>query len=160
VNRCEQSNPLLARIVDRIVPFYHMAIHGLVTYQESVVLSGRAENVHTRMLRSLVHGARPCIEVAYTSGANGAYYIDAIKRIRTYYAVAFEQLAHVHVLRVLDYQELAATVSRIIYEDGTSLTVNWGPEASYGLVAESWHIQPQEPRTCDMPEVALGHAVN
>jgi hypothetical protein len=66
------------------------------------------------------------MEVSYVPGANGDFYLDSIRDIQGGYRLAFEDLADTHVELVADYEELAPEASRIVYANGTALTVNWG----------------------------------
>lgn len=131
----------LKRIVDRIVPFYHLAIHGLVTYQESWVHAYRKCGVRKGLLRALAFGARPSMEVSYASGANGDFFEDSIRDIAFGYRLAFEALADVHAEAVVDFEELAPEASRIVYANGTALTVNWGDTVAAGLEPLDYRIE-------------------
>lgn len=116
----------LKRIIDRVVPFYHLAIHGLITFQECWVHAYRPCGVRKGVLREIAYGARPSMEVSYTPGANGDYYKDSIRDVLEGYRIAFEELADTHVEFVVEYEELAPEASRIRYANGTELLVNWG----------------------------------
>ena len=130
----------LKRIIDRVVPFYQLAIHGLITYQESWVHGYRHGGVRKGLLRAMAFGARPTMEVSYVPGANGDYYKDSIRDIQEGYRLAFEELADTHAELVADYEELAPEASRIVYANGTSLTVNWGDTPVGDLEPMSYRI--------------------
>ena len=119
----------LKRIIDRVVPFYHLAIHGLITYQESWVHAYRGEGTRKAMLRALAFGARPSMEVSWTESGFSDYYEDSIRDVLEGYKLAFEELADTHVEFVEDYEELAPEASRITYANGIIFSVNWGDEA-------------------------------
>ncbi len=131
----------LKRIIDRVVPFYHLAIHGLITYQESWVHAYRGCGVRKGVLRALAFGARPCMEVEWSPGGFGDVYTDSIRDIREGYQLAFEELADTHVELAEEYEELAPEASRIVYANGTSLTVNWGDTAVGDLEPLSYRIE-------------------
>ena len=131
----------LKRLIDRVVPFYHLAIHGLITYQESWVHAYRELGTRKGLLRAIAYGARPSMEVSYVSGANGDDYEDSIRDIRDGYRIAFEELADTHIEFVEDYEELAPEASRIVYANGTSVTVNWGDEPVGDLAPLSYEIE-------------------
>ncbi|MCY3021844.1 MAG: DUF5696 domain-containing protein [Planctomycetota bacterium] len=116
----------LKRIVDRVVPFYQLAIHGLITYQDGWVHGYRSCGMRKGLLRALAFGARPCMEVSYVPGANGDLYTDSIRDVIEGYKIAYEELADTHVELVEDYEELAPEASRIAYANGTAVTINWG----------------------------------
>jgi hypothetical protein len=138
-----RGDETLKRIVDRVVPFYHLAIHGLITYQESWVHGYRAIGPRKGLLRALAFGARPSMEVSWTGGSNGDLYEDSIRDIQDGYRLAFEELADVHAEVVMDYEELAPEASRIVYANGTTLTVNWGDTPAAGLEPLSYRIERQ-----------------
>jgi len=131
----------LKRIIDRVVPFYLLAIHGLITYQESWVHAYRHEGTRKSVLRAIAIGARPSMEVSYVPGGYGDYYKDSIRDIREGYRIAFEELPDIHVEMVEDYEELAPEASRIRYANGTAVTVNWGDKAVEDLEPLSYRIE-------------------
>lgn len=131
----------LRRIIDRIVPFYHLAIHGLVTYRESHVHAYRNEGVRKGLLRSIAFGVNPCLEISYVKGAAGDYYEDSFRDIKEGYRIAFEELADVHVETVEDFEELAPEACRIVYSNGTAVTVNWGDSPAAGLAPLSYRVR-------------------
>lgn len=131
----------LKHIIDRVVPFYQLAIHGLITYQETWVKAYREIGIRKGTLRALAFGARPCMEVSYTGGGNGDFYEDSIRDIQEGYRIAFEELRDVHAELVEEYEELAPEASRIVYANGTGLTVNWGETAAAGLEPLSYRIE-------------------
>ena len=129
------------RIIDRVVPFYPLAIHGLVTYRESHVHVYREEGVRKGLLRSIAIGVNPCMEIAHVNGASGDQYEDSIRDAGEGYRLAFEELANTHVEMVADFEELAPEASRIVYANGTALTVNWGETPAAGLEPLSTRIE-------------------
>ncbi|MCF7853558.1 MAG: hypothetical protein K9N51_02075 [Candidatus Pacebacteria bacterium] len=131
----------LMRIIDRVVPFYQLAIHGLVTYQEGWVHGYRKQGVRKRLLQTIAAGARPCMEVSYRGGANGDFYEDSIRDVIDGYRIAFEELSHTHVELVEAYEELTEESSRITYADGTSVTVNWGDTGVENLAPLSYRVE-------------------
>jgi len=145
LNHCDAG---FRSIIDRVVPFYQLAIHGLVTYQEDWVHCYRDEGVAKGVLRALAYGARPCMEVSFRNGANGDCCTDSIRDMRELYQLAFGDLADTHAELVEDHEELAATVSRIVYANGTAVTVNWGDEAMDDLPPRScrWQAGETPPR--------------
>ncbi|MFC1462565.1 DUF5696 domain-containing protein [Verrucomicrobiota bacterium] len=128
------------RLIDRVVPFYHVAIHGLATYQENWVHAYRREGTRKGILRSIACGARPSMEVSYVPGANGDFYENSIRDVLEGYKIAFEELADTHTELVEDYEELAPEASRIAYANGVALAVNWGEEPVADLEPLSYRI--------------------
>ena len=82
----------------------------------------------------------PGMEVSYVPGANGDYYLDSIRDIQEGYRLAYEELADTHVELVADYEELAPEASRIVYANGTAVTVNWGDTPVGDLAPLSYRI--------------------
>ena len=141
VDRVDES---LGAIVDRLVPFYQLAIHGLVTYQDEWVHSYRHIGVRKGLLRAIAFGARPSMEISYVGGANGDQYEQSIEDVIEGYRLAFEQLADTHVELVADYRELGPEAARIVYANGTAVTVNWGDEPVGDLEPWSCRIERGE----------------
>jgi len=134
----------LKRIIDRVVPFYQLAIHGLITYQESWVHGYRHCGTRKGLLRAIAFGARPSMEVSYVNGANGDYYMDSIRDVAEGYRIAFEELAGTQVELVEDYEELGPEASRVVYANGITLSVNWGDQPVGDLAPMSYRIEKSE----------------
>jgi len=131
------------RMVDRLVPFYQLAVHGLILYPQHWIHNYRHVGVRKGMLRDLAYGARPAMEISYFSGANGDYYLDSIRDVAEGYRLAYEELADTHVEVVEDFEELAPEASRIVYANGTTVTVNWGDTPVGALAPVSYRIESQ-----------------
>ncbi len=132
------------RIIDRVVPFYHLAVHGLLTYQESWVHSYRRQYdgaTWPGLLRALAIGARPSMEVSWAGGGNGDTYSDSIRDVLPAYKIAFEELADVHVEPVVHFEEFADRGSRVAYANGRSVEVNWTDTPLGDLKPMSYRIQ-------------------
>ena len=129
-------------IIDRVVPFYHLAVHGLVTYQESWVHAYRKEEggPWRGLLRALAVGARPSMEVSWAGGGNGDAYRDSIRDVLPAYKIAFEELADIHVEPIVGFEELAEHARRVTYANGKSVEVNWGDDTVDGLPSASYRI--------------------
>lgn len=129
-------------VVDSVVPFYHIAVHGLITYQESWVHGYRKSpgGVRAGLLRALAVGARPSMEVSYLGGANGDPYEDSIRDVSEFYALAFDELADVHVETIEAYEELTPTARRITYSNGCRVAVNWGDSPVDGVDAMGYKV--------------------
>jgi hypothetical protein len=129
----------LRRIADRIVPFYPIAVHGLILYQQSWVRHWRRTGLRKGLLRELAYGARPSMEVTWTGVAQDPYE-DAIRDVKEAYRRAFVELPDIHAEAMADYEELAPEAARVAYGNGRVLTVNWGPTPAAGLPAESVRV--------------------
>ena len=131
----------LRAIVDRVVPFYHIAVHGLILYQQAWVRHWRrGASLRGGLLRELAHGARPSMEVTYTGVAHDPY-ADAIRDIVEAYRRAFVDHPEIFTEAIVGYEELAETVVRVSYANGCVLAINWGPEPAAGMAAESLVVE-------------------
>jgi hypothetical protein len=129
-------------IIDRIVPFYQIAVHGLITYQESWVHQYRNQEGGAKisLLKALALGARPSMEISFKGGSHGDFYEDSISDLKDAYHVSFETLKGIHVETIEKYEELAPEVRRITYANGCMITVNWGSCKFKDLEPESYNI--------------------
>jgi len=138
-DRCPQE---FLRIADRVVPFYLIALHGLVTYhlgwmQQLVKQLGTSRKA---ALMLLGHGARPCMEVNYRGNRSG----DSIPDLVEAYRLMFEETSQTLVQTIEAFEELSPTATRITYSCGTTITSNWGDEPVAGLAADSYEIRKTE----------------
>ncbi len=130
------------RIVDEIVPFYQIAVHGLVTYLETWVDSYRDGKTGTwrGMLQAMGVGARPCMQVSWAGGGYGDVYYDSIRDVLPGYKMAYEELAGVHSEFITAYEELAPKARRLVFGNGLCLEVNWGDDAVGDLRPLSYRV--------------------
>jgi hypothetical protein len=126
--------PEFLAVIDRIVPFAHIALHGLITYQNTTV-AGYRKNLRKGQLRELALGAKPCMEVTWS--AHDPYH-ESLRDIPWAYDTAFVKHAGLFVERMTDYEELAPEAARITYANGLTLTVNWGDEPVAGVAPLSY----------------------
>jgi hypothetical protein len=132
----------LGPIFSRVVPFYAVAVHGLVCYQDGWIHAHRRDpgGVRQGWLRALSYGARPCMEVSWTGGANGDPYEASLRDVREAYAVNFDELRDVQAEPIVEYEELGAESSRLVYANGVGLAVNWGLQPAAGLAPLSYRL--------------------
>jgi hypothetical protein len=127
---------------DTVVPFYQIAIHGLIPYTLSP--SNLRDDPHTEFLRGLEFGALPSYELTYESTTkltrtlmeslfNGQYTDWLEESIREYQA-AVQLLEPVKNMAIISHEQLGREVFRTTYEDGTYVIVNYGETAE--LVAK------------------------
>lgn len=131
------------RIVERCVPFYQVAVHGLVTYQGGWVhgYRGRPGGVARGLLQELAFGARPSMEVSYVRSPNGDLYTDSIRDVKDAYKRSFVKLKGLHVETVEEFEEIAPEAYRTIYSNGVEVAVNFGGKAVGALKAMSARIR-------------------
>lgn len=119
-------NPTYAQAVSRVVPFYNVAVHGLVLYQVGWVHSFRAQRggVRKALLSLLAQGARPSIEVSYRALGNGDEYQASLKDVAPLYDIAFNLLRGVHVELLTSYADHGGTGFELAYADGTAIAID------------------------------------
>ena len=122
-----KTPPTFRRIVDRIVPFYQIAVHGLVTYQEEWVHVCRHEPGGVRRGLSWLMGlgARPAMEISYCESPCADPYEASIRDVTDAYRFAFGEMADTHVETIEDYQELGPESARITYANGRAASFDW-----------------------------------
>ena len=121
-------------IIDERIPFYQIAIHGVKDYTgESVNLAG---DYRTALLECAEYGAglnftfmaentRILLESdysCYTSAGYGFWRDQVTDIIRRYQ----REMEGLNTKRITGHERLAEEVTRTVYEDGTSVYVNYG----------------------------------
>ena len=126
---CEQALDL------HPIPFFHIALHGLIQYQVSSI---HRENWKQIGLLELALGGKPFMEVSrFAEGGNGGDYRTCLKRMAEPYRICFDQLKHPGLL--MDrFKEPVPNVYFVSYDNGLSLGVNLSGADFDGLKAGSW----------------------
>ncbi len=129
----------LKRIIDRVVPFYHLAVHGLIIYFEgNLYHSGKGCN-RQDVLRAISFGSSP--GVVFWNGSQSDEFDRNADTVQECYHLAFSELADTYVELVEDHEELGPEASRITYANGVTLTVNWGEDAFGDMEPLSYRIE-------------------
>lgn len=121
-------------ILDEIVPFYELAIHGYVNYMGSAInVSG---NIEEAVLTAAEYGAGLSFtfmkESAFTlqNTLYTEYYgsdFDAMwAELAPIYTRYNSELGHVYNQEMVDHDNITADVSKTVYADGTTVYVNFG----------------------------------
>ncbi len=123
-------------LVSKQVPFYQIALHGLVSYAGEPV--NMAESYEINLLKSIETGAGlyfvfaeiPPMDLQMTeytiySGAQFSLWEDAMQEL---YQRLNADLGHTCNLRIVDHQYLTEQVTVTVYEDGTHVYVNYGAD--------------------------------
>ena len=132
------QKPEFQAMIERVVPFSHIAIHGLITYQHGWVRGHRNNgSVRKGQLKELALGAKPCMEVTYTGAAQDLY-TDSIRDIAWGYETCLEKYGRLYAEVMTDFEELSLEAVRVTYSDGTVLSVNWGDVPVAGLEPQSY----------------------
>lgn len=122
---------------DRAVPFYQIAIHGLLPYTAKP--SNLADDPRLHLLKILEYGALPSYELTYESSTDlketlanhlfSSAYEDWLQYAADDYERLMDILLLVHDQFISDHEMLAPHVYRTTYEDGTQIIVNYDFEA-------------------------------
>ena len=121
-------------IIDKRIPFYQMALHGLVNYTgESLNLT---QNYKDELLRSAEYGAGLSFTVmaetpfalqkTLYSQYFGSEYAAWREQMIDIYNRYNAELGHVFNLKMVDHEVLTESLSCTTYEDGTKVYVNYG----------------------------------
>lgn len=104
------------------VPFFHIALHGLILYHYSGVQN--PNYLPLGHLYEAAFGARPCMEVSYrNNGGNGGDYRECIQRVLLPYRTCFRDMK-LHCVLMESLKEPRPGVYVTTYENGTILVVN------------------------------------
>ena len=115
------------------MPFYNLAVHGIITYQTEWGHGLRKHGLIPGILQQFAEGARPSIEVSMRGLCNGDFYKDSIRDIGETYRLNFDLIPEIHEALIEKYVLLGEKAVRITYDNGVEITVNYGsvpcPEA-------------------------------
>lgn len=122
----ERAPEKLLSLAPQGIPFYQIALHGLILYQNHWIHQYRKlpGGVERGRLVELAFGARPSMEISYVKSPNGDYYMDSLDDMLPAYQLAFNEMADCHSELIENFVELSDDVYCIIYENGTKVTVN------------------------------------
>ncbi len=132
-------------ITDEDVPFYQMVYHGLFHYAGKPI--NQSSDIRLDFLKSVQFGAHlyffetfadfsDIIEAEFYQ-FNSTYYEQWINDARTMYARSQEVLSGLSDKQIVNYIEVAPDVYSTIYEDGTTITVNYN---GYDYVTENGKV--------------------
>ena len=121
-------------LVSRQVPFYQIALHGLVNYAAEPI--NMAESYETNLLKSIETGAGLYFVFAEISPMDlqmteytvysSAQFNQWKETMESIYQRLNGDLGHTYSLRIVDHQYLTEQVTVTVYEDGTHVYVNYG----------------------------------
>ena len=132
------------------IPFYQIALHGLILYQNNWIHKYRNlfGGIERGRLVELAFGARPSMEISYVKSPNGDYYMDSIDDIMPAYKLAFDEIADCHAELIKSFVELTNDVYCLIYENGTEITVNMSDSEYQNIPVGSSKIISLEINCC------------
>ncbi len=120
------------------VPFFHIALHGLILYQQIWVNCCR--DVRHSQLTELAFGARPCMEVSYrNNGGNGGDYRKSIKLVKPAYDLCFNKLK-LQTVPFDSFHEPVPGFYDTAYENGVRIRVNTTDSEFDGVPAKDWKL--------------------
>lgn len=115
--------PAIAALGAQCVPFFNLAVHGLIVYQTHWIHQCRRGGLGRGILQQFAEGARPAMEVSYRALANGDAFRDSIRDIRKTYQINFERIPEIHTAAFESYCESDGAV-RLAYDCGVALEIN------------------------------------
>jgi hypothetical protein len=125
------------------IPFFHIALHGLITYQDHWVhcYANMPGGIEYGLLRELAFGSRPSMEISWLPSPNSDFYKNSLQMTAKAYDDAFNTLNGVHVELIRKFEEPVKGVYITEYEDGTSVEVNLTDKEYNGLAPLSRRIK-------------------
>jgi len=116
----------IKKLCDEVVPFFHIAIHGLIIYHlmDWVVFPKLFESVEKGILKEIELGAMPRTEVTFRK-SGFQQYENHIKWMKMEYDWLCRDLGHVQLEYIEDYRKIEAGVYETVYGDGTRVIVNY-----------------------------------
>lgn len=109
------------QLVDRVVPFLNIAVHGYVTYHAG------------RELLAFLLGGSPNIEVSYRALANGTEFKETIQGVAAEYKLHFELVPEIQEAFLESYEEHSPSAATLVYDCGVKVEVNAGETPAGGL---------------------------
>lgn len=120
-------------VTDATIPFYQMVIHGLIPYSgEAINQSGDPQ---TSYLNAIEFGAglffrwmyaeNSAMKDIYFENLFSLNYSAWINDAATMYERYNRELGHTASMKMVDHDRISATLSRTVYEDGTTVYVNY-----------------------------------
>lgn len=132
------SSAGIDRLSPHFIPFFHIALHGLLLYNYSGVQ--RRSYQKEGCLYEIAFGARPGMEVSYrNNGGNGGDCHECLKRLLEPYQICFRQLKLQTVL-IRSFKEPSPGIYRVTYENGMEIAVNTTDIPFEGLEPGSWKL--------------------
>ena len=107
-----------------LVPFYHIAIHGYITYQNTWVHNYPGEDKVPYLLNELLLGARPSMEVSKRALSFGGDFESSLTNVLPFYKLQFEIMPEIHTSLVESYELFSHKAAKIVYSCGTTIEVN------------------------------------
>jgi len=128
----------------QIVPFYQLAVHGLMVYQsEWVHTYGKTPEERRRGLyEELGTGARPSMEVSMRPMCNGGNFKESIASLLECYRINFELCSAIQTAMVTHYESKSPDGCVLEYDSGHRLEVGWGETPSLRIFCYGKSVYP------------------
>lgn len=127
------------------VPFYSIAVHGLILYQQRWV--HHYADTRTSLLRELAFGARPSMEVSYrNNGGNGDDYQKSIEKIQEFSHLCFKEL-NLCSVPFQSFHEPIRGFYEAVYANQVRIEVNTTEQKHNGIPAKSYQITRKQVQT-------------
>lgn len=120
-------------VADREVPFYQIALHGLVSYAGEPI--NLAQDKVRTMLKTIETGAAPYYKGYFADASTvkntdynylyNGHYTDFLDEAVEFYRLANAALRSVQSLSIVNHEKLSDGVFRTTYENGTAVIVNY-----------------------------------
>ncbi len=118
------------------VPFYHIALHGLILHQGNWVHNYK--DTAKGLLYEIAFGARPSMEISFRPGANGGFYKESIEKVKDAYRICFHELK-LQTELIESLREPAPGIYEVRYSNGTELRINTTDAPYRNLPERSWN---------------------
>lgn len=127
-------SPDTKAMFERYVPFYNIAMHGLIVYQSGWIHGARKTGGWKAML---VDGGVPAAETAMRNGGNGDYYKDSLDDMMDWWDLCFNVAPEFSRGLTTAFEEFAPDVVHWTFHNGLELYVNGTDADVAGLKAKS-----------------------
>lgn len=119
---------------ERYVPFYNIAMHGLVVYQSGWVHAFRERG---KWLSAIVDGGVPAAETSMRNGANGDYYMDSLDDMMEWWRLCFKVAPEYSRGVTVGFEEFAQDAVHWKFHNGLEMFVNATTSAAGGMPPRS-----------------------
>lgn len=106
-------------LLDKRVPLWHLALHGLLIYESHGETWGAAMN-------AVLFGAHPRTEWSAHPGVMPVLTDDLIGRLKAQYDLVLGRFGYLQTQEMVSYDEPAEKVARTRFADGTEITADFG----------------------------------
>lgn len=124
-------------MLERYVPFYNIAIHGIIVYQSGWIHSVRKTG---GWLSYMVDGGVPAAETSMRNGANGDYYMDSLNDLMEPYKICFVAAPEYSRGITKGFEEFAPDAVHWTFHNGIETWVNATKKPTGGMAPRSIRV--------------------